>query len=167
MDTPSVPIESPTAPWRAPSRPSIHPPPLPEARQVRFEDLVEFHSRYLYRYAWWLCRDRALSEDLVQDTLLRARRNLHALRSQETAKAWLTTILRREHARAFSRKRPIVDEAVEPDSFPLGEVGTQGNPVERLTLHKALNELPEKYREPLLLQVLGGFPLAEVAQILN
>ncbi len=138
-----------------------------EMRQARFERLVESHSAYLYRYAWWLTRNRAQAEDLVQDSFLRAWRRLEGLRSQEAGKAWLTTILRREHARSFARKRPVADESIEPDSLPLAEPGTQVHPADRLALHQAVKALPEKYREPLLLQVLGGFSLAEIAQLLD
>ena len=49
-------------------------------RQHRFEILARALVPSLYRYAYWLARDRALSEDLVQETLLRAWRSLDQLR---------------------------------------------------------------------------------------
>src|ERR1700712_2025259 len=73
-------------------------------RQQQFEALVRAHSTELYRYAYWLCGQDALAQDLVQETFLRAWRSLDALRENIAAKAWLTTILRREHARLYERK---------------------------------------------------------------
>src|ERR1700712_3027515 len=73
-------------------------------RQQQFEALVRSHSSELYRYAYWLCGQDALAQDLVQETFLRAWRSLDALRENVAAKAWLTTILRREHARLYERK---------------------------------------------------------------
>ena len=70
------------------------------------------HSGELYRYAYWLSGDSALAQDLVQETFLRAWRSLDALRETVAAKAWLTTILRREHARLYERKpMPTTDLA--------------------------------------------------------
>ena len=66
-------------------------------RQQQFEGLVRAHSGELYRYAYWLCGQDALAQDLVQETFLRAWRSLDALRDDVAAKAWLATILRREH----------------------------------------------------------------------
>ncbi|MEO6687945.1 MAG: sigma factor, partial [Dokdonella sp.] len=48
-------------------------------RQQQFEALVRAHSSELYRYAYWLCGQDALAQDLVQETFLRAWRSLDAL----------------------------------------------------------------------------------------
>jgi len=49
------------------------------SRQDQFEALVRGHSTDLYRYAYWLCGQEALAQDLVQDTFLRAWRALDRL----------------------------------------------------------------------------------------
>jgi RNA polymerase sigma-70 factor (ECF subfamily) len=54
--------------------------------QHRFEMLARAQTPGLYRYAYWLCRDRALAEDLVQETLLRAWRSLDSLREEAAAR---------------------------------------------------------------------------------
>jgi RNA polymerase sigma-70 factor (ECF subfamily) len=41
-------------------------------RQQQYEALVRAHSGELYRYAYWLCGQDALAQDLVQETFLRA-----------------------------------------------------------------------------------------------
>ena len=70
-------------------------------RRHRFETLVTALLPQLYRYAFWLGGDRASAEDVVQDALLRAWRSLDALEDECKARAWLLTIVRREHARAL------------------------------------------------------------------
>jgi RNA polymerase sigma-70 factor (ECF subfamily) len=130
--------------------------------QTRFEALVNALGADLYRFAYWLCRDRTRAEDLVQETFLRAWRSLDQLREEKSAKGWLITILRREHARGYARYEPKWQE-VEPD-----DVAMDGHPhVEVLHLRQELAALPEEYREPLLLQVLGGFDCDEIAAMLN
>lgn len=135
-------------------------------KQQRYEVLVYALHGDLFRYAFWLCHDRHVAEDLVQETFLRAWKSLDSLKDDKAAKAWLITILRRENARRFERKRfdlVDVDTALVPDEHSLGL--EQGMENEWLRRHMA--ELAEEYREPLLLQVLGGFSGEEIAEILD
>jgi RNA polymerase sigma-70 factor, ECF subfamily len=120
----------------------------------------------LLRFALWLARDRSIAEDIVQEALLRAWRSRDALKDPVAARAWLLTIVRREHARLYERKRlelVSLDDVVEiPDSArsaaPDGEL---------LALRYAIMKLPLEYREPLVLQVLGGFSAEEIARELS
>lgn len=131
-------------------------------RQIRFEALVEVHGGDLYRFACWLCRDRSRAEDLVQETFLRAWRALDRLREEKAAKGWLFIILRHEYARGYNRYTPPYEDA-DPDEFVDDVISS----VEVLHLRHALAKLPGDYREPLLLQVLGGFSGEEIATIMN
>jgi RNA polymerase sigma-70 factor (ECF subfamily) len=134
-------------------------------RQRRFEALVRAHSSELYRYAFWLCGQDALAQDLVQETFLRAWRSLDALRDGVAAKAWLATILRREHARLYERKPMPTTDITDLD---LGD--DSPGPEHRgedAVLRAAIARLEPKYREPLVLQVLGGFSCAEIAEQLG
>lgn len=130
--------------------------------QARFEKLVNAVSSDLYRYAFMLCRNRAMAEDLVQETFMRAWRFLDRLRDERKAKSWLMTTLRREFARQFERYQPIFDE-VELEQI----AGTQGIDPEVLALRREIVKLPEKYREVLVLQVIGGYTGEEMAAMLE
>jgi len=134
-------------------------------RRRRFESLVQAHSAELYRHAYWLCGQDALAQDLVQETFLRAWRSLDALRDAGAAKAWLATILRREHARLYERK-PMPSTDIDDLELHDDAPGPEGRG-EDATLRAAIARLDAKYREPLVLQVLGGFSCAEIAQQLG
>jgi len=117
----------------------------------------------LVRFAHWLARDRAVAEDIVQEALLRAWRSRDALKDPNAARAWLLTIVRREHARLYERKRlelVSLDEVVETQASP--KVAEPEG--ELFALRHAIMRLPIEYREPLLLQVLGGFSTEEIAR---
>lgn len=136
-------------------------------KQSQFDALVRATHAELFRFGYWLCGNEALAHDLTQETYLRAWRSLDDLRDSKAVKAWLTTILRREHARLFERKAPTKFEPVEeldvPDEEWLGpEQGGEDSLVRR-----AIQALDVKYREPLLMQVLGGFSCDEIAQELK
>ncbi len=135
-------------------------------RQNRFETLVKAYSSDLYRFAFWLCNNHSIADDLVQDTFLRAWKALDKLEDEKKAKAWLITILRRENARRFERKQ--LDLVDIEDVF----VADQHNPgpeqsLDKQQLYRSIATLEMDYREPLLLQVLGGFKTSEIAQILE
>lgn len=130
--------------------------------QLEFRALVEAHSTELYRFAYWLCRDRGRAEDLVQETFLRAWRALGDLREARAAKGWLIAILRREFARQHEHYAPDF-ATIDPDDI----AAEDGQPIETLLLRQELLRLSEDYREPLLLQVLGGFSCEEIAATLN
>jgi len=117
----------------------------------------------LLRFAHWLARDRAIAEDIVQEALLRAWRSRDALKDPSAARPWLLTIVRREHARLYERKRlelESLDEVVETHASP-GYAEPGG---ELFELRHAIMRLPIEYREPLVLQVLGGFSTEEIAR---
>lgn len=133
-----------------------------QKRQARFEKLVNAVSSDLYRYAFMLCRNRAMAEDLVQETFLRAWRFLDSLRDEKKAKSWLMTTLRREFARQFERYQPPFDD-VELEQI----AGDDGLNPEVWALRRALAELPDKYREVLVLQVIAGYTGAEMAEMLG
>ena len=89
-------------------------------RQEKFEILVEGLSGDLYRYAYWMCRDRVQAEELVQETFLRAWKGIDSLREADSAKAWLFTIFRREYARQFERKRLEMRDVEDLGELPSG-----------------------------------------------
>jgi len=135
-----------------------------KARQSRFERLVERYSTDLYRYAAWLCGNQALAEDLVQEAFMRAWRSLDSLKEDSAAKSWLFTIVRRENAWVHERQRP---ETGQIDTDRVVDTNQYDTSTEAFSLRRALATLSVEYREPLILQVLGGFTTEEIASMLD
>lgn len=137
-----------------------------DAKRSEFDQLVRRLTPDLYRFAYWLSRDSAIAQDLVQETFLRAWRSLSDLRDDKAAKAWLMTIVRREHARLFERRVPplddIADVVIEDQDTPSAH-----DMMEIQQMRDAIGCIDEKYREPLLLQLVGGFSCDEIAQQLG
>ena len=137
------------------------------SKQRQFDALVRGYSGDLFRYAYWLCGEEALAQDLVQESFLRAWRSLDSLRETSAAKAWLITILRREHARLYERKTPQLVDVDEVEVAEDREALTPEGAGEDALIRAAMLKLDVKYREPLLMQVLGGFSCEEIARELN
>jgi RNA polymerase sigma-70 factor, ECF subfamily len=126
-----------------------------------FSRLLAMLRPDLLRFASWLARDRSVAEDVVQETLIRAWKSRDELKNPAAVRSWLFTIARREHARLYERKRlPTVDvdeiEALgDPALATDGDAGLED-------LRRAIMQLPDEYREPLVLQVLGGLSTTEI-----
>lgn len=135
-------------------------------KRARFQALCQSLRPDLLRFAIWLSRDRSIAEDVVQETLLRAWKAQDSLEDEKAAKPWFLTIVRREYARTFERKRlPTVDldDLVGSEEPALGAADAQNLTELRLAMLK----LSDEYREPLVLQVLMGCTTAEIAAQLN
>lgn len=136
------------------------------ARRRRFDELVGVFHKDMYRYAAWLSRDRTVAEDVVQESLLRAWKSLDALRDDAAAKHWLLTIVRRENARYFERRR--LDTVDVDDLTPSQEALLADQPDHELDdVREAIFRLDDDYREPLVLQVLMGYSTNEIGELMG
>lgn len=94
--------------------------------------------------------------------MLRAWKAQDDLLDEAAAKPWLLTIIRREYARTFERKRFLtvdVEELICREEPMLAAADDQ----DLAELRAALFKLPDDYREPLVMQVLMGYSTAEIA----
>jgi len=135
-------------------------------RRARFQALCQSLRPDLLRFAFWLSRDRALAEDVVQESMLRAWKAQESLLNEAAAKPWLLTIVRREYARTFERKRLTtvdVDDLIAKEEPTLAAAEEQ----DIADVRAAIMKLPDEYREPLVLQVLMGYSTAEIARELD
>jgi RNA polymerase sigma-70 factor (ECF subfamily) len=131
-------------------------------RRARFQALCQSLRPDLLRFAFWLSRDRTLAEDVVQETMIRAWKAQDSLLDEGAAKPWFLTIIRREYARTFERKRFVtvdVEELIAKEEPMLAAADDQ----ELVELRAAIFKLPSEYREPLVMQVLMGYSTAEIA----
>ena len=136
------------------------------ARRRRFDELVATFHPDMYRFAAWLSRDRTVAQDVVQESLLRAWKSLDSLRDEAAARHWLLTIVRRENARYFERRRL---ETVDVDDLtPSQEALLANEPDHELDdMREAIYRLDDDYREPLVLQVLMGYSTKEIGELMG
>jgi RNA polymerase sigma-70 factor, ECF subfamily len=151
-----------------PDRPvcSVDLPPIGRDAELRITRLFESMRPDLMRFAFWLTRDRSIAEDVVQESLLRAWRSRDALKDPSCSRAWLLTIVRREHARLYERKRLELVELNDASEHEGSGLISQDDS-ELHALRAAIMQLPIEYREPLIMQVLGGFSVEEIAHELS
>ena len=120
----------------------------------------------LRRYARALAASRADADDLVQDTLERAWAKSALWRGVADMRAWLFSIMHNLHVDAI--RRPRISTVTMNDDIPeVALAPTQGERLAVLDLQAALDLLPVKQKEIVLLVALEDMAYAEVAKTLG
>lgn len=138
-------------------------------RRARFEQEAMQYVCALLRTARRLCGNRESAEDLVQETMLRAWKAFDQYQEQTNCKAWLFTILmnlwNEHHRKPWVRHEAAVQDDFEPD-----QQAVASNSDDRVFIHEVLaciDRLTEDQRAVLLLSVVEGLALREIAEILQ
>jgi len=131
--------------------------------QRTVQRLVDEHYVALYRYAYRLTGSAFDAEDLTQEAFCKAQSNLSQLRDLGRAKSWLFSILRNAYlhrVRADKQQKCVslngMGELAGPRSEPLPAVDPE-------RLQKALQELPESFRTPIILYFFEDFSYRDIA----
>jgi RNA polymerase sigma-70 factor, ECF subfamily len=135
--------------------------PKAEARAA-FESTALVHAQSLLRFALKTVRDRHRAEDLVQETLLSAWRHYHQFEPGTNCRAWLFRILINARNREFGKRRDLA-EVISIDDVQVREPETISASAE---IKSALDRLSSEHREILMLGVVEGFSIKELASIL-
>jgi len=165
-----------STPPPASSNPPSPPPRSPEERKEGFEQEALVHLDVLYRVALRLTGNAADAEDLVQETMLRAYRSWDRYTPGTNAKGWLLTILRHLFINEYRRKSrhpETVDvDTIEPFALfqEVQEEDPQGAFFDKIIddeVLRAVDQLPEAFREAVTLSDVEGLSYEEVAKVLE
>lgn len=126
----------------------------------------------LYRFALSISRDPVESEDLVQETLLRAVERRAQLRRSESLEPWLRRILHNlavDRARRGSRELLVeeVEERWRDDAYTVDTHAVVERAQVREELEDALVRLPFPYRAAVVLHDLEGWTSREAAEVMG
>ncbi|MFD1721320.1 RNA polymerase sigma factor [Amnibacterium endophyticum] len=130
-----------------------------------FAVLVRRHSGMLRAYARRVLGSNAASDDVVQEALITAWRQLPELRDRAAVRGWLIRIVGRKAIDVLRAQRPAVDiddhDAPAPEGG--GPEGVAGANALAGSLDEALRTLPEAQRRAWTLRELGGLGYDEIA----
>ena len=140
----------------------------------RFEENLLPHLDAAYNLARWLLRSRADAEDAVQESYLRALRFFDGFRGGDS-RAWLLKIVRNTCYSWVRKKRTAgaeeqFDEAVHSSGGAGGGAGADAEAklvagAESERVRRALDALPEAFREVLVLREIEGLSYKEIAEV--
>jgi RNA polymerase sigma-70 factor (ECF subfamily) len=145
----------------------------------RFYDLIAPVERNVYFTAYEILRVPADAEEVAQEAILKAFRNLKQFRGEAKFSTWLLAITANEARLRLRKNREVSLEALKPededgDYTPLELADWREIPGEALVkeelaahLSDAIAALPLIYREVLVLRDIDGLSILEAAQALE
>lgn len=141
------------------------------ATRERFEQAVLPHLDAAYSLARWLTRNEQDAQDVTQESFLRAFRFFDGYQGGNM-RAWLLTIVRNTCYTWLRRNQPgqsavEFDEEIHSSESP-GDADPEIQALvsaDKETLRRALEELPDVFREALVLRELEGMSYKEIADV--
>lgn len=123
------------------------------------EEMYRDHSRRVYCYLLSLSHDPALSDDLMQDTFLKAARNIDQFRHDSSLSSWLCSIAKNLYRDWLRKQKP---------SVPVEDMLlTHQDDRRDLRIFSCLHQLEEPYREIVYLRTFCSMSFREIGEILS
>lgn len=146
-----------------------------------FIELIRPYTRNVYLAAYAILRNPQDAEEVSQETFMKALRSIESFRGESRFKSWLITIALNEARMKYRRDRRAMMESLDEDHEidqeeyqPREFADWREIPSESLerkevqtALAKALAELPETFREVLVLRDVQHLSIAETAEALH
>src|ERR1700691_3332316 len=142
-----------------------------------FEHLYRLHCRRVYCLCFRMVSDTSEAEDITQDVFLQLFRKIHTFRGNSAFSTWLYRLTLNMVLMRF-RKRKHVQVSIdspstscEGDASAPMEIGeedlTLTGTINRMSLQKALGQLPDGYKQMFILHDVEGYEHNEIARILG
>ncbi len=153
------------------AEPALPAPVPPAADPAVLHRLVVEHGDAVYRLALSVVRDRALAEDVAQETMMKAWLALPTLRDQGSLRSWVLRIANNTAISTLRARRAI---AVDPHDLPEAEAPVERSVEARVQSDAvvgqfvaALDTLDELSRSIVVLREVEGLSYDEIAAVLN
>lgn len=129
-----------------------------------FDKLYSEYFQVVYKFILKLSADHELSEDITQETFIKAIKNIKSFKGECKISVWLCQIAKNiyfSHTKKNARLKTVpIDEingqAEEPDFSSKESL---------LEIHRLLHSLPEPYKEVFTLKTFADLSLAEISQL--
>lgn len=141
-----------------------------------FAALFQLHKRRVFSICFLMTNDVAEAEDITQEAFLQVFRKLGSFRGDSAFSTWLHRLTMNTALMKLRRRKcpPMLslDEPASPESTSLRHDFGRADPnltgtVDRILLHRALQELPAGCRKIFGLHAVQGYQHHEIAQLLQ
>lgn len=134
-----------------------------------FLQLVELRLSILYKIAYTYMRSGDDSSDVVQDSILKAYRNIKKLKDHTKFNSWITSILINRCKEVLRRTRKIRYEEYSDEIIrqSTSHIGSYSNIENSIDIVNSLQKLDEKYQDVITLKYFGDYSLNEISEILD
>jgi len=138
-----------------------------------FGQLIRMHQKRLFRYIYGLLGSFDQTEDIVQETFIKAWKAMERFNPEYAFYPWLATIARNSAYNHISREEKkeslekIQEKGFDPVSKELGPLEKLLDSEGQTRFYKALTALPVKYRSVFVLRHFENKSYEEISSFLN
>ena len=128
-----------------------------------FSELYEEEAKKVYKFLLALTGDELLAEELTQQTFYKALLSMKLFQGKSSVYTWLCQIGKNEWFQELRRKKQLSTDTMADRSSGnhLEEEYIRKHQIDMV--RKALLELPEPYRDVMILRTYGELPFSEIA----
>ena len=133
------------------------------------ELLISRHYMPVYRVAYRYCGIKEDAEDIAQEVFIKLARSMSEFKGESSFTTWLYRIAvnaARDHHRSNTVKKAYEASYLEEQELLAGSSG-QDNPVSAGQVYTAIDKLPAKHKDAVLLVLAEGLSHKEAAEVLN
>lgn len=132
-------------------------------------DFNEIYSQYfkdVYKYVFSLCRNKAVSEEITQDTFFKALKRVDSFNGKCKIRVWLCQIAKNTYF-SYCEKEKNHSQNAQPEEDAFGDDFEQKliSRESSFEIHKSLHRLDEPYKEVFTLRLFGELSFAQIAEL--
>lgn len=140
-------------------------------KNVRFKAVYDEVFPIVSRLVWRICGDQEIAEELCHDAFIKLYERLDAFPDNDQAKYWMIRVTKNHalnHVKRKSRERKAYEKVLaQPQRHePSGEDLLLAADTREL-VRQALNQLPERMREVLVMKEYGELNYRDIGRILG
>jgi RNA polymerase sigma factor (sigma-70 family) len=131
------------------------------------ELLYRLYSKDLYNFILSICKDKNLSDDILQTTFVEAIKSIEGYKGQSSVKTWLFSIAKHQCYQHLKKNKIYVNI---DDYNPISEdsvIDTTITNIRSQNIMKHINDLDEPNRSILILRIIGEYSFLEIGKLIG
>lgn len=131
-----------------------------------FNDVYKQYFRDVYHYAFSLCKNESMAEEITQETFFKALNSLDSFDGKCKVSVWLCQIAKNTYI-SICRKEKHLDHDTDTGLL-VSSQNVEDKYLSResaFEIHKILHKLPEPYKEVFSLRAFGELSYEQIAEL--
>ena len=130
-----------------------------------FDNIYYETKSIVYYTILSILKDVNISEDIMQETYLKALKKIHSYKPKASFKSWIVTIARNLALNEYNKRKREMNVDSQIDEYMFGSV--ENNSEKELIIKEILLKLKDTEREVVLLHVVGDLKHREISDLLG
>ena len=130
-----------------------------------FDDIYHHTKNIVYYTIFNILKDTNISEDIMQDTYLKALEKIHYYKPRSSFKSWIVTIARNLALNEYNKRKKDLNIDITVDEYVFGSV--EDSSEKEMMIKEMLTTLDSTEREIVVLHVIGDLKHREIAEVMD